>query len=634
MMFGESVFIKEVEIPLDTQVIFVSDLFVEDYVGGAELTTQALIDSCDLSYHKIRSKDLRSSHIQRMKQAHWIFGNFSGITADLLPLIIQNLKYSVLEYDYKFCKFRSPEKHQVATGTPCDCHNSIHGKMIASFLLNSKTIFWMSEKQSLAYKSRFPFLDRGGDLVLSSVFDQKTLNYLKELRVEATISERNSSWIVLGSDSWVKGFENARKWCESNHLPHEIVWNVPYSSLLQKMSKSKGFVYLPAGGDTCPRMVIEAKLLGCELHINDYVQHGNENWFATDDVDFIFRHLEASPQRFWETIKNKMNNSTKISGYITTYNCVSQGYPFEKTIRSLLQFCDEVCVVDGGSTDDTWNVLSQIYSTHPDKIKLQQVVRDWNHPRFAVFDGLQKAEARKMCTGDYCWQMDSDEVVHEKDAQKIIELCNKFPSNVDVISLPVVEYWGGPDKVRCDIQPWKWRLSRNKPSITHGIPRELRTKDKDGNLCALEGTDGCDMIDVITGDRIPHMTFHTTETEKLRLMAVSGDVNSLNLYENWFNGAVENLPGVFHYSWYDIPKKMRLYKGYWTKHWNSLYDKSMVDSVETNMMFDLPWSEVTDDMIEERATALKNGTGGWIWHKKWQGQRIPHITVRRGEPNI
>ena len=633
-MFGESVFIKEVEIPLDTQVIFVSDLFVEDYVGGAELTTQALIDSCDLKYHKIRSKDLRSSHIQRMNKAHWIFGNFSGITPDLFPQIIQNLKYSVLEYDYKFCKFRSPEKHQVATGSPCDCHDSIHGKLIASFFLNSKTIFWMSEKQSHFYKSRFPFLDREGDLVLSSVFDKETLNYLKELRKEAVTLEREPSWIVLGSDSWVKGFENAKKWCDDNHLPHQVVWNIPYKSLLQKMSNSKGFVYLPAGGDTCPRMVIEAKLLGCELHLNDFVQHGNEKWFATNDVDSIFDYLEDSSKRFWSAIKDKINVTTKISGYITTYNCVSQGYPFEKTIRSLLQFCDEVCVVDGGSTDNTWDVLSEIHLTYPNKIKLKQVIRDWTHPRFAVFDGMQKAEARKMCTGEYCWQMDSDEVVHEKDAQKIIELCHKIPSNVDIISLPVVEYWGGPDKVRCDIQPWKWRLSRNKPSITHGIPRELRRKDKDGNLYALEGTDGCDMIDVITGDRIPHMTFHTVESEKLRLMAVSGDQNSLNLYENWFNGAVENLPGVFHYSWYDIPKKIRLYKGYWTKHWNSLYNKSMVDSSETNMMFDLPWSDVTDDMIEEKALSLKNGTGGWIWHRKWSGQKVPHITIRREEPNI
>lgn len=633
-MFGESVFVKEVDLPNDTEIIFVSDMFIEDYVGGAELTTQALIDSCRFSYRKIRSRDVNANLLQKGRSAHWIFGNFSGINPELLPQITHGLKYSILEYDYKFCKFRSPEKHKVATGLPCDCHENLHSKSIASFFLNSKTIFWMSETQSQIYKSRFPFLDRENDIILGSVFDQDTLNYLSFLREQGKKLPRDPRWIVLGSDSWVKGFENAKTWCEKNHKPHQIVWNVPYRSLLQKMSEAEGFVYLPAGGDTCPRMVIEAKLLGCKLQLNDYVQHKNEKWFSTDDIDSIFNHLEKSPNVFWDRITENMNKRQTISGYITTYNCVSQGYPFEKTIRSLLQFCDEVCVVDGGSRDDTWGKLLNLQSQYPQKIKLKQVIRDWDHPRFAVFDGQQKAEARKMCTGDFCWQMDSDEIVHEKDAKKIIELCNKMPFNIDIISLPVVEYWGGPDKVRCDIQPWKWRLSRNKPNITHGIPKNLRVKDANGDLYALEGTDGCDMIDVITGERLPHATFHTAESEKLRLMAVSGDQNCLNLYENWFNGVIENLPGVYHYSWYDISKKMRLYKGYWTRHWNSLYNKSMEDTADTNMMFDFPWSSVTDEMIEERAAALKNGTGGWIWHSKWSGQRIPHITVRRGEPNV
>ena len=41
--------------------------------------------------------------------------------------------------------------------------------------------------------------------------------------------------------------------------------------------------------------------------------------------------------------------------------------------------------------------------------------RDWDNKRFAVYDGLQKAMARAICTGEFCWQQDSDEVVHERD---------------------------------------------------------------------------------------------------------------------------------------------------------------------------------------------------------------------------
>ena len=36
---------KKINIPPEAEVVFVSDMFVEDYVGGAELTSEAIISS-------------------------------------------------------------------------------------------------------------------------------------------------------------------------------------------------------------------------------------------------------------------------------------------------------------------------------------------------------------------------------------------------------------------------------------------------------------------------------------------------------------------------------------------------------------------------------------------------------------
>ena len=80
--------------------------------------------------------------------------------------------------------------------------------------------------------------------------------------------------------------------------------------------------------------------------------------------------------------------------------------------------------------------------------------------RFAVFDGLQKAYARSLCTGEWCWQMDSDEIVHEADYTKIKGLIKKIPKAIHLLSLPVIEYWGGSEKVRIDINPWRATYDR------------------------------------------------------------------------------------------------------------------------------------------------------------------------------
>lgn len=632
MNFKEPIFVNPNRlIDESADVIFVADMFVDDYVGGAELTSEALIEESPFKIQKIHSRNVNLATLQQGVSKFWIFGNFAQLNPELLPSIVANLKYTVLEYDYKYCRFRSPEKHAAAEGN-CNCVNELSGKLISAFYYGSQCLWWMSEAQKGRYLELFPFLAEKDNIVLSSVFSKKTLGMLSYLRDQVSSSkEEKKNWLVLGSDSWVKGADAAKKWCEETGKDYEVVWGLSYEQLLARLANAEGFVYLPAGADTCPRMVIEAKLLGCKLHLNDNVQHANEEWFNTEDLESIKDYLYAAPEIFWKAIKIIKDHKSSISGYTTTYNCIKQGYPYIKSIESMLRFSDEVCVVDGGSTDGTWEQLQDLAAKNK-KLKVKQVVRDWTHPRHAVFDGAQKAEARLMCTSDFCWQMDSDEIVHELDAPKIIDLCNHVPKNVDILSLPVVEYWGGPEKVRLDVQPWKWRLSRNAPYITHGIPFDLRKYDAEGNLCAHEGTDGCDMIHKDTGERINHVTFHNNETEAARRAAMAGNEDARKAYQEWFNNVIDNLPGVYHYSWYDIPRKIRLYRDYWTRHWNSLYDKSLDDTAETNMMFDVPWSQVSDSMIASRAQELKEKTGGWIWHTKWSGQTVPHIVVKKSEP--
>lgn len=665
-LFDEQIFSSKKRLPEGAQVIVVSDMFADEYVGGAELTTQAVIDSSPLRVHRVKSRDLTLEMLEQGNQMFWVFGNFAEMNSQLIPSIIANLKYTVLEYDYKYCRFRSPEKHLESTKTPCDCHNQLSGKMVSAFYYGSMGLWWMSEKQKERYTTMFPFLLEKDNVVLSSVFDAKTLGVIEHLKSNAPV-DRNG-WIVLGSSSWVKGFSAAEKWCKDNSKEHEIVWNVPYDQLLLKLSRAEGFVYLPAGADTCPRMVIEAKLLGCKLVLNDNVQHRKEDWFDTDDLESIKDYLWTATKIFWSGVKRMMDYRPKISGYTTTFNCVKQQYPFIQCIQSMLGFCDEVCIVDGGSNDDTLqhlaaiaypglsfvdgcdlDVISGIASVpgatfdFPDewrgvkkdpRLKVKIVFRDWSHPRRAVYDGMQKAAARDMCTGDFCWQMDSDEIVHEDDYEKARDITRHIPSGVDVLSLPVIEGWGSWDKIRLDVTPWKWRLSRNNPDVTHGIPIDLRAQDDTGHLIALEGTDGCDMVSRSTGERVPHVSFYTPDIDAARRAALGGNQQSLAVYEGWFNSAVSQLPSVFHYSWIDISRKIKLYRDYWQSHWTELIGKNTADTAENNMFFDCPWSTVTDEMISARAKELAENTGGHIWHSKWNGQKTPHITCSRSQPKV
>ena len=647
MKFDEPLFgsFSKALFPKEAQIVFVSDMFADDYVGGAELTLQALMDASPVPIARVRSRELTLEHVKQGAEKYWIFGNYTGMNPQLIPSIVANVRYSIVECDYKFCRFRSVERHLLETGKPCDCDEQQHGQMVSSFMAGADCTWWMSRDQRQAYLDRFAFLNDYKQLILSSVFDEGFFKLIAELRSEP----KSEKWIILDSDNWIKGSRATEEYAKGRGLHYELVGKLSPADMLKKLAGARGLIFHPEGADTCPRLVIEAKLLGCELDLNDNVQHAHEEWFDTDDLESIEKYLKAARDIFWKETIRHIKREYTLSGYATTFNCVKQNYPFVECIESLLGFCDEVVVVDAGSTDGTLEHLRALQRQHMhpgaeelssndaelnvgSRLVVEVVERDWTDPRSALFDGMQKAEARRRCESDFVWQQDVDEVVRKEDWSKVRDLIANFPKAVPMLALPVVEYWGGFDKVRLDVTPWKWRVSRNSPRITHGIPAHLRSTDSEGRMIALPGTDGCDPVDAVSGEPIVFLGFLTKEADQARMHALQGNTDALRAYEEWFTRVVTNVPSVYHASWLDIERKIRLYRDFWTRHWTVLEGKEYKDTAESNMFFDKPWSEVTDEDIKARAKELKEGTGGHVFHSKWNGRATPSMRLAAVQP--
>ena len=110
-------------------------------------------------------------------------------------------------------------------------------------------------------------------------------------------------------------------------------------------------------------------------------------------------------------------------GCCFTYQCLVQDYPFQGALRALLDVCDQVIVLDGESTDGTFEELERVQAeVGPDRLRLHQM--QFNHTRRFWY------EARVWLLGqvgrrDYVFFLDADEVFHEDQAHLIRDLIER-----------------------------------------------------------------------------------------------------------------------------------------------------------------------------------------------------------------
>ncbi len=106
----------------------------------------------------------------------------------------------------------------------------------------------------------------------------------------------------------------------------------------------------------------------------------------------------------------------KVSGFTFIRNAVRYDYPVVESIRSILPIVDELIVNVGQCEDGT---LELIRSIGEPKIRIVESVWDETLRKDGLIYAQQTNIALAHCTGDWAFYLQADEVLHEKDYERI-----------------------------------------------------------------------------------------------------------------------------------------------------------------------------------------------------------------------
>jgi hypothetical protein len=113
-----------------------------------------------------------------------------------------------------------------------------------------------------------------------------------------------------------------------------------------------------------------------------------------------------------------------VGGFVYAHNAVEYDYTLAQTIECLAATCDRVVVCDCESTDGTFDVMWWAANRHPH-------VRILSHPWQPNKGGWGSwlADLANFCRGqlhtDFWFHLQADEVIHEADYGKVIQMRRK-----------------------------------------------------------------------------------------------------------------------------------------------------------------------------------------------------------------
>lgn len=170
----------------------------------------------------------------------------------------------------------------------------------------------------------------------------------------------------------------------------------------------------------------------------------------------------------------------RVSGFSLIANATRYGYPVVEAVSSILPLCDEFILNVGRSDDETLALVKTISSP-----RLTIFEREWD---MSLRDGgrlisIETNHALARCTGDWCFYIQADEVLHEKYYSVVRSAMERYCADetVEALQFGYKHFYGSYDFYQDNFRAWYVKESRvinRRPDIVSwGDGMDFRHRD-------------------------------------------------------------------------------------------------------------------------------------------------------------
>ena len=309
------------------KIVYISDFFIDEIAGGAEICDDILINLLQedgFSVVKFKNTDLSDKHIKLYRSCgdHFIISNFT-LMSDLVSLELVKFpsSYSIMEHDHKYIKTRNPAVYKDYLAPSQDIVNR-------EIFTNAKNIFAQSKIQAECIRKN---LNVNNVVHLGmSLWTDEQLSILEE----NLKNDKEGDASVVDSQNPTKNTAATVAYCVEKSIPYTLIRSPDYADFIKQLSSHESYVFMPRVLESFNRVLLEARMLDCKIittHLNGCI---SEDWFKQYKGKELIEFVRSQRQRVYEDIKKALlekreaprgeNTTVILNAYRRPYNLKMQ----------------------------------------------------------------------------------------------------------------------------------------------------------------------------------------------------------------------------------------------------------------------------------------------------------------------